>query len=124
MAAEIPLWAANATGLIAPAVPWRGELRRLRHISVLAPLAACAQSLAEGYRWPMVPAYAMSLTLAVVWAVVIARTCRPSRWLRAVGTGGALSFSQSRSRFRCSDCRSPAVRTRSAPWSEVRVERR
>jgi hypothetical protein len=32
MAAEILLWTANAAGLIAPAVPWRGELRRLRHI--------------------------------------------------------------------------------------------
>jgi hypothetical protein len=86
MAAGILLWAANAAGLIAPAVPWRGELRRLRHISVLAPLAACAQVLAEGYRRPMVPAYALSVTLAVVWVVGIARTGRPSRWLRAVGT--------------------------------------
>lgn len=39
MAAESLLWAANAAGLIASAVPWRGGLRRLRHIAVLAPFA-------------------------------------------------------------------------------------
>ncbi|MEV0105746.1 carboxylic ester hydrolase [Nocardia sp. NPDC050799] len=96
MAAEIVLWAANAAGLIALVVPWRGELRRLRHIAVLAPLAAGAQLLADGHRWPMVPAYALSVTLAAVWALGTARTGSPSRWLRALGIGlGTVVFAVS-----------------------------
>ncbi|WP_030522745.1 alpha/beta hydrolase family protein [Nocardia rhamnosiphila] len=92
MAAEILLWVANAAGLLALVVPWRGKPRRLRHIAVLAPLAAGAQLLADGYRWPMVPAYALSVTLAVVWALGTARTGNPSGWLRAlaIGVGTAL----------------------------------
>ncbi|MGA6207230.1 alpha/beta hydrolase family protein [Nocardia testacea] len=86
MAAEILLWAANAAGLIVPAVPWRGGTRHLRHIAVLAPLAAFAQVVVDGYRWPMVPAYALSVALAVVWALGIAPAGVPSRWLRVAGT--------------------------------------
>ncbi|MET8799853.1 carboxylic ester hydrolase [Nocardia sp. NPDC004568] len=86
MAPEILLWAADAAGLIALAVPWRGGLRRLRHIAVLAPLAAFAQSVGDGYRWPMVPAYALAATLAVVWAWGTIRAGGPFRWSRVLGT--------------------------------------
>ncbi|WP_433491627.1 alpha/beta hydrolase family protein [Nocardia grenadensis] len=85
MAAEILLWAANVAGLIALVVRWRGGLRRLRHIAVLAPLAACAQLLADGYRWPMVPAYVLSVTLAVVWTLGATRTGSAPKWLHALG---------------------------------------
>lgn len=86
MWAEILLWAAGATGLVVSAVPWRGRSRRIRHSALLAPSAVVVQLLAEGYRWPLVPAYALSAAIAAVWVLGTIRPGQPSRWLRAAGT--------------------------------------
>ncbi|MGW1742763.1 alpha/beta hydrolase family protein [Nocardia sp. NPDC001965] len=86
MSAEIVMWAANVTGLVSCAVPWRGRARRIRHLALLAPVAAVVQLSAGGYRWPLVPAYALAAAIAVGWLLGAVRPGRPAWWFRATGT--------------------------------------
>ncbi|MTE13373.1 alpha/beta hydrolase family protein [Nocardia aurantiaca] len=83
--AEILFCFANAAGLAALWAPLRGRLRQLRHLPTIPPLAAVAQVMVDGYRWPMIPAYALGAAIGVSWLLRVARPAHRSRWGRCVG---------------------------------------
>jgi predicted dienelactone hydrolase len=64
---EILLSLVNALALVALLVPLSRRLRWMRSLALLAPLTAGAQMLVEGWRWQMVPSYALSGVLCAVW---------------------------------------------------------
>jgi hypothetical protein len=57
---EILLSLVNALALVALLVPLSRRLRWMRSLALLAPLTAGAQMLVEGWRWQMVPSYALA----------------------------------------------------------------
>ncbi|MGK8523820.1 alpha/beta hydrolase family protein [Nocardia asteroides] len=79
--AELLLCLANAVGSAVLVAPLRGWARRLRHLAVAAPVAAAVQVGVEGYRWPLIPAYALCAAVGVWWTLGVARPCRSTpRW--------------------------------------------
>jgi predicted dienelactone hydrolase len=57
----------NLLAVLGLAIPRRRALSRARDAAALAPASAGAQALVEGPRWQMVPAYALSGVLLLVW---------------------------------------------------------
>ncbi|MEV6139092.1 carboxylic ester hydrolase [Nocardia sp. NPDC051990] len=72
-------------GLAALTAPLRGRARQVRHLAAIPPIAAVAQVIVEGYRWQMIPAYALCAAVGVSWSLRVARPARRSRWTRYVG---------------------------------------
>src|SRR5450755_56869 len=94
---EILLAVANLLAVVALAVPLR--VRWLLRTAPIAPLVAAAQCLFEGWRWQMVPAYALACLFFGVWlGRRLRRGQRPSRrrWGRLLGVGsGAVGLALS-----------------------------
>lgn len=63
---EILLLLVNLLVYLVLALPRLGALRRVRGAAAAAPVTAAAQVLAEGLRWQMIPAYALSVILFLV----------------------------------------------------------
>jgi hypothetical protein len=82
---EILLCVANAAALAVLCAPLRGRARQVRYLAVIPPLATVAQVIVEGYRWQMIPAYALSGAVSFWWALQVARPGRRSTWGRFVG---------------------------------------
>jgi len=70
---EILLCAANGVALLMLAVRIRGRASWMRHSALCALPTSGAQVLIEGPRWQMIPAYALSGVLLIVW---LARSTR------------------------------------------------
>lgn len=64
---EILLVAVNLVTFFTLVVPLRYRVRWMRLSAVLPLLAAGAQVVVEGPRWPLVPAYALGALLALAW---------------------------------------------------------
>jgi predicted dienelactone hydrolase len=87
---EIVLLAANLVAFVVLVVPLRGRVRWMRHLALLPLPAAGVQVLVEGWRWQMVPAYALAVLFFLAWLLkTIKPAGRPARrrWARPLTTG-------------------------------------
>ncbi|MGV0835463.1 alpha/beta hydrolase family protein [Mycolicibacterium thermoresistibile] len=78
---------ANAVGLVVLAVPLPGRMRSTQHLAVLPAVVAAVQMIGEGYRWQLVPAYLLSVGIALWWAARVSRSKQPAVWGRILGAG-------------------------------------
>jgi len=72
--------------------PLRGRLRWMRWSPLVLPAAMGAQMVVEGARWQMVPAYALSVLVVLVWLLrefTPARLPR-ARWARRIAAGSVV----------------------------------
>lgn len=70
---EALLSGANLLVLCAFATPQLRTTRWLGYLALIAMLIAGLQMVVEGYRWPMVPAYALTISFLVVWVLGVVR---------------------------------------------------
>src|SRR5690554_1054976 len=66
---EALLLLANLLTFVALVVPWLRALGLAGYLAGAAALVAAAQVLLEGYRWQMVPAYALTAALLLAWGL-------------------------------------------------------
>ena len=86
-------WLANLLAFAGLVLPLPRALRWLRQSAPVALLAAGAQIMAEGPRWQLVPAYALTGLLFLFWlrrATVAAHTVRGQRHTLAAGVNAGL----------------------------------
>ncbi len=82
---EILLCVVNAIGLAMLVLPLPAGARRARHLASAPALVALAQLIGEGYRWQLVPAYALAAGVTLWWAVRVRRPAPPTGWRRLLG---------------------------------------
>jgi len=66
---EIVVATANALALVSLAIPPLRAIRGMGLLAIIAALAAVLQVLVEGPRWQMVPAYALTTVLLLIWLI-------------------------------------------------------
>ena len=84
-ALEILSLSVLAATLVAIPMTWSKRLRLLRFLLILPATAMLLQVIIEGYRWQMVPAYALSVLLFLAGLLMFLRVPQPLgsiRWRR------------------------------------------
>ena len=84
---EIVLSTANALALVSLVIPPLRAMRWMGLLAVFAALVAVLQVLVEGSRWQMVPAYALTAVLLLIWLIGSTTANRAQVALPIAGAG-------------------------------------